>query len=98
MFGIFSGFGRYSPDKGTRTRRPRSFRAAIEVVEDRTLLSTLSAISWTSGGVQHSAVFGIGADDSVIMNKDATGWASLGSYARQVSAGLDALGRPEVYS
>jgi hypothetical protein len=81
-----------------RTRRHRSFQASIEAVEDRALLSTLSAISWTSGGVQHSAAFGIGSNDSVYMNEDATGWVSLGGYAKQVSAGLNISGNPVVYA
>src|SRR5262249_50783072 len=98
MFRLLRSFGRYSQDRRIRTRRPRSFQAVIEVVEDRALLSTLSAISWSSGGLQHRAVFGIGGDDGVYINRDDTGWVALGGYAKQISAGLDAAGRPEVFA
>jgi hypothetical protein len=101
MFGIFSGFGRHSRDKGVRTRRPRSFRAAIEVVEDRTLCSinsTLTAINWSDANHNpHNAVFGIGEDNSVYMNEDDAGWVDLGGDAKQVSAGLDNSNLPEVF-
>src|SRR5262249_16288862 len=63
MFGLAKMVGLNPRASGGQARRPRSFRAAIEVVEDRALLSTLSAINWTSGGLQHSAVFGIGGND-----------------------------------
>ena len=98
MSGLGWSFGRYTSDKSTRNRRPRLFKASVEVVEDRTLLSTLSAISWSSGGLQHSAVFAIGSNDSVYMNTDATGKVALGGYAKQISAGLDAAGNPEVFA
>jgi hypothetical protein len=78
-------------------RRPRSFRASLEAVEDRTLLSTLSAISWHSGGVEHNAVFAIGANNAVYMDKDSTGFVSLGNYVLQISAGLDWYGNPVIY-
>jgi hypothetical protein len=102
MFGFCSGFGRRPRDKGTRTRRPRSFRAAIEVVEDRTLCtinSTLTAINWwdANGITPHNAVFGIGSDGGVYMNEDdAASWVDLGGYAKQICASIDA-GNPEVY-
>jgi hypothetical protein len=84
MFGLAKMVGLNPRASRGQARRPRSFRPAIEVVEDRALLSTLSAINWTSGGLQHSAVFGIGGNDSVYVNQDANGWVSLGGYALQV--------------
>jgi len=98
MFRLSQTFGRHLPARRALARRPCSFQATIEVVEDRTLLSTLSAIDWSSGGVQHSATFAIGSNDSVYINTDATGWVSLGGYAKQISAGLDAAGNPEVFA
>ena len=98
MFRLAQWVGLSPRTRRDRTRRRRSFQASIEAVEDRKLMSTLSAISWTSGGVQHSAVFGIGSNDSVFMNEDATGWVSLGGYAKQVSAGLNIYGDPVVYA
>jgi Calpain family cysteine protease/Tectonin domain len=129
MFGFAERSGRRSQAKGSRPRRSRSFQASLEAIEDRTLMSTLSAISWGStsvlhnavsavgannagvvhdavsgvgtnnavGGVQ-SAVFAIGTNNAVYMNKDATGFVSLGGYALQISAGLDSAGNPEVYA
>jgi Tectonin domain len=98
MFRFAQRFGRHSQERHARARRTRSFNASLEAVEDRTLMSTLSAISWTSGGLQHSATFGIGSNDSVYINEDATGWVSLGGYAQQISAGLNAAGSPEVFA
>jgi Calpain family cysteine protease/Tectonin domain len=132
MFRSTPNFGRrpsarYDRD---RARRPRSFRASLEAVENRTLLSTLSAISWGGTSVLHdvasalvagptagavhgaistigigstagstqSAVFAIGTDGAVYMNKDATGFVSLGGDVQQISAGFDSAGNPEVYA
>src|SRR3954470_12395848 len=79
-------------------RRTRSFLAGMDRLEDRRVLSTISAISWSSGGLRHHAVYSIGADAAVYVNVDATGNTRLGGYAKQISAGLDAAGRPEVYA
>jgi hypothetical protein len=61
-------------------------------------LSSLSAVSWTSGGVAHQAVSTIGADAAVYLTVDATGNERLGGDAKQISAGLDTSGRPEVFA
>src|SRR5271166_5872577 len=98
MFRFAQRFGRHSQARLTRARRSRSLNASLETVEDRTLMSTLSAISWTSGGLLHTEVFGIGFSNTVYMNKDSSGWVSLGGYAKQISAGLDAAGNPEVFA
>jgi hypothetical protein len=42
-------------------------------------------------------VYAIGADNAVWVN-DGSGWVSLGGYAEQVSAGLDAAGNPFVFA
>ena len=97
MFRFAPWFGRHSEGGHARARRPRVFNASVEAVEDRTLMSALSAISWKSGGVEHSEVFGLGVGNTVYVNKDSSGWVSLGGHAQQISAGLDAAGNPEVY-
>jgi hypothetical protein len=60
-------------------------------------MSALGAISWKSGGVQHSGVVGLGFSNIPYMNKDCAGFASLGGYLKQISAGLDAAGNPEIW-
>jgi hypothetical protein len=45
MFRLKQRFGGRSRVRHARPRRPRSFRASLEAIEDRTLLSTLSAIN-----------------------------------------------------
>jgi hypothetical protein len=60
-------------------------------------MSTLSAISWTSGGVQHTEVYAKGFSDIPYVNKDSTGFVSLGGQVKQLSAGFDAKGNPEVF-
>ncbi len=98
MFGLAKVFGFDSRTSRRHTRRRRSFRASIEAVEDRALMFTLSAINWTSGGQEHTAVFAI-ESNSVYEDKDGTGWVQLpGVYALQISAGLDANNNPEVYA
>ncbi len=97
MFRFTQNFGRHSQASHARTRRRRSFNASLEAVEDRTLMSTLSAISWKSGGVQHSEVFAIGYNNSVSMSKDCGGFVSESGYLTAISAGLDAQGNPEVF-
>jgi hypothetical protein len=56
-----------------------------------------SAISWASGGVTHTAFYAIGPHDNVLESVDGGGFTNLGGYAKQVSAGLDATNKPEVY-
>jgi Calpain family cysteine protease/Tectonin domain len=98
MFGFTQRSGRRSQARNLRARRPRSFNASLERVEERTLMSTLSAISWKSGGVQHSEVFAIGYNNSVSMSKDGGKFVSEGGYVTAISAGLDAQGNPEVFA
>jgi hypothetical protein len=61
-------------------------------------LSTVSAISWQSGSVAHHALYAIGQGDDVYVSVDGGGYTALGGYAKQISAGLDALGNPVVYA
>ena len=61
-------------------------------------MSTLGAISWNAGEVEHSEVFAIGFTNIVYVNRDSTDWVSLGFHAKQVSAGLTAGGTPEVFA
>jgi hypothetical protein len=79
-------------------RRSRSFRTELEALEGRALLSATSAISWTSGGVTHTALYAIGLDDNVEVSVDGGSFTNLGGYATQISAGLDAYYKPEVYA
>ena len=97
MFRFAQRFGRHSQASPARARRQRSFKASLETVEDRTLMSTLSAISWSSGGLGHSEVFGIGFNNTVSVSKDDGSFVSEGGYLKAISAGLDAAGNPEVY-
>src|SRR4051794_39241846 len=98
MFRLIQRFGRRPQARHARPRRSRSFHASLEAAEDRTLMSTLSAISWRSAGVEHDAVFAIGPDNAVYMDEDSTGFVSLGGYVKAISAGRDAAGNPEVYA
>jgi hypothetical protein len=70
----------------------------MDCLEGRSLLSATSAVAWTTGGVTHSAFYAIGLNDNVEVSVDGGGFTNLGGYAKQVSAGLDALGKPEVYA
>jgi hypothetical protein len=100
MLQLLGGFGRLLGSRHIPRRRPRSIQAGVELLEGRQVLSTLStvsAISWQSGGQNHSAVYVIGSNDSVFVNVDATGYRGLGGYVKEISAGLDASGNPEVF-
>jgi hypothetical protein len=57
-----------------------------------------SAISWASGGVTHTALYAIGQNDNVEVSVDGGSFTNLGGYATQISAGLDAYNKPEVYA
>jgi hypothetical protein len=70
----------------------------LESLEGRTLLSATSAVAWTVGGVTHTALYAIEKNDAVEVSIDGGSFTSLGGYAKQVSAGLDATGSPEVYA
>jgi hypothetical protein len=57
-----------------------------------------SAISWVNGGVTHTALYAIAPNDTVEVSVDGGGFTNLGGYAKQISAGLDAFNKPEVYA
>jgi hypothetical protein len=91
-------FGRHSQARPTRPRRPRSFNASLEAVEDRTLMSTVSAINWTTPGVQHIEVFALDYNNFVAARKDLGSWSvDYSLRVSQISAGLDTHGNPEVF-
>ena len=81
-----------------RPRRSRSLRAEVDCLEDRTLLTATSAVSWASAGLIHTALYAIGQKDNVEVSVDGGRFNNLGFYAKQVSAGLDAHGQPEVFA
>src|SRR5262249_42156227 len=81
-----------------RPRRSRSLRAELDCLEGRALLSATSAVAWTTGGVTHSALYAIGQNDNVEVSVDGGNFTNLGGYAKQISAGLDAFNKPEVYA
>jgi hypothetical protein len=56
-----------------------------------------SSISWETGNVTHTTLYAIGPNDNVEMSVDGGAFTNLGGYAKQVSAGLDAFNRPEVF-
>jgi len=71
----------------------------MEWLGGRSLLSATSAISWTSGGVTHSALYAIGLYDNVEVSVDGGSFTNLGGYAKQISAGFDnSTNEPEVYA
>jgi hypothetical protein len=71
---------------------------AVEALEERSLPSATSAVAWTSGRASHSALYAIGLNDNVEVSVDGGSFTDLGGYAKQVSAGLDVTGNPEVYA
>src|SRR5262249_55955802 len=79
-----------------RPRRSRPLRAEMGCLEGRSLLSATSTVAWTTGGVTHSAFYAIDQNDAVEVSVDGGSFASLGGYAKQISAGLDASNKPEV--
>jgi hypothetical protein len=48
--------------------------------------------------LRHHALYAIAPDDTVEVSFAGTPFTNLGGYAKQVSAGLDATGSPEVYA
>jgi hypothetical protein len=72
----------------------------MQRLEDRQLLSTLSAVSWVDSqtGLAHHEVFAVAPNNSVEVSQDGGRFISLGGYAKQISAGLDASGNPEVFA
>jgi hypothetical protein len=81
----------------TPSRRP-DWKPAVEALEERSLLSAISAVAWTSGSATHSALYAIGKNDNVLVSVDGGSFTNLGGYAKQLSAGLDAFNKPEVYA
>ena len=98
MLSFAPWFGRLSQARHARAHRARVFHASVEVVELRTLMSALSAITWESNGVEQTEVFGLGVNNTVYVDRDSSGWVALGGHAEQVSAGLDAAGKPELFT
>jgi hypothetical protein len=74
------------------------FRAELEPLEGRALLATTSAVAWNVGTVTHHALYVVGKNDSVGVSVGGGGFTNLGGYAKQISAGLDASNKPEVYA
>jgi hypothetical protein len=70
----------------------------MDRLESRSLLATTSAVAWTVGSVTHTALYAIAKNDSVEVSVDGGSFTNLGGYAKQLSAGLDASNRPEVYA
>ena len=91
-------FRRSARDGVSRTPRRRSFRTEMEWLEGRSLLSATSAVSWASNGVAHNTLYAIDKNDSVEVSTDGGSFTSLNFYAKQISASLDATGKPEVYA
>ena len=60
-------------------------------------MSTLSAISWSSGGVEHTEVFGIGVQQHRLHEQGRRRLRLGGRLRHGDRAGLDAAGNPEVY-
>jgi hypothetical protein len=59
----------------------------------------VSAVSWVGPfGLTHHAVYAISPLDTVQVSFAGSPFISLGGYAKQISAGLDATGSPEVYA
>jgi hypothetical protein len=59
----------------------------------------ISAVSWVGPFLlRHNAVYAIAPDDSVEVSFAGGPFNNLGGYAKQVSAGLDNTGSPEVYA
>jgi hypothetical protein len=86
-----------SPTRRIRSSPARSLRLEVEPLEGRLVPATISAVSWNSAGAAHHAVYAIGIDDDVSVSVDGGGFISLGGYVKQISAGLDGDGNPEVY-
>jgi len=59
----------------------------------------VSAVSWLGPfSLKHQALYAIAPDDSVEVSFGSGSFTNLGGYAKQISAGLDATGSPEVYA
>ena len=60
-------------------------------------MSSITSVTWNSGGVNHTEVFALGYNNTVFMSKDGGSFVSEGGYLTAISAGLDSAGNPEVY-
>jgi hypothetical protein len=59
----------------------------------------VSAVSWRGPlGLTHDALYAIAPNDTVEVSLDGGPFTNLGGYSKQISAGLDASGNPEVYA
>jgi hypothetical protein len=59
----------------------------------------VSSVSWRDAfGVAHSTLYAIAPDDTVEVSVDGRSFTNLGGYSKQISAGLDAAGKPQVYA
>jgi hypothetical protein len=75
------------------------FEADMGYLEGRSLLAATSAVAWVTGvGVTHHALYAIDKNDAVEVSVDGGAFTNLGGFAKQVSAGLDAFNKPEVYA
>jgi hypothetical protein len=98
MWQLRKWFNRSAPADRRRKCRPQSLRLRLEQLEDRQLLSTISAVGWMGGdGSNHSTAYAIGGDDALYVSTDGLAFTPLGSYVKQVSAGLDAAGNPQAF-
>ena len=85
--------------KHVRTGNARFPRLGVELLEGRLVPSTISAVTWqTTSGVTHHALFAIGGDNAAYISIDGGGYTLLGGQTKQISAGLDANGQPELYA
>lgn len=78
-----------------KSRKPAT-AFAIERLEERQLqsASTLTSVAYQTPTGQQAVVFALNKSNQVIEN----GTINLGFNAHQISAGLDAFGRPEVFA
>jgi hypothetical protein len=59
----------------------------------------VSSVSWRDpGGKAHFALYALAPDDTVEVSIDGGSFTNLGGYSKQISAGLDDAGNPEVYA
>jgi hypothetical protein len=59
----------------------------MECLEDRSLLTTTSAVAWTVGAATHHALYAIAPDDTAEVSTDGGPFTNLGGCAKQISAG-----------
>ncbi|HLJ91884.1 MAG TPA: hypothetical protein VKU02_01695 [Gemmataceae bacterium] len=97
MFRFLRGARSASPTRCVRSNPVRASRLNVELLEGRLVPATISAVTWESAGTAHHALYAIGQDDSAFVSVDGGSFASLDGYVKQLSAGLDSDGNPEVY-